>query len=75
MNDLIKTVSQKAGLSEEQAHKAVAAVADFAKSKFPSMAGQIDSLLGGGGGTSGAAGGESNPLGDIAGKIGGMLGK
>lgn len=69
MDELIKTVTAKAGLSAEQATKAVQAVAEFLKGKFPAMAGQIDGLL------SGKAGeGGGNPLGDIAGKIGGLLG-
>jgi hypothetical protein len=66
VNEVIKMVCDKAGVSEEQARKAVEAVAEFAKSKMPALAGQIDGLLKGGGG---------NPVGDIAGKLGGMLGK
>lgn len=65
MDEVIKMVTQRAGISEEQARKAVDAVAEFAKGRFPALAGQIDGMLKGGG----------NPLGDIAGKIGGMFGK
>jgi hypothetical protein len=70
VNEVIKMVSDRAGISEEQARKAVEAVADFAKTKFPSMAGQIDSVLKGGGG----GGGGGNPLGDVGNKLGGMFG-
>lgn len=70
MDDLIKTVAAKAGISEEQARKAVQSVAEFAKGRFPALAGQIDGFLSGQGGGGGSGGG----LGDIAGKIGGMFG-
>ncbi len=56
MNDLIKMVSERAGISEEQARKAVEAVADFAKGRFPMLAGHIDGLLSGGGGGGGDLG-------------------
>ena len=68
MDELIKSVTAKAGVSEEQAKKAVQSVVEFLKAKFPAIGGQLESLMQGGGG--GGGGG----LGDIAGKIGGMLG-
>ncbi len=71
MEDLIKFVSEKAGITPEKAKSAVAAVADFAKQKFPAYGGQIEKFLSGGGGEGGGA----NPLGDIAGKLGGLFGK
>ena len=50
MDELIKVVSQKAGLSEDVAKKAVDAVIDYLKDNLPApIAGQIDGLLGGGG--------------------------
>lgn len=50
MDELIKTVSQKAGISTDQAKQAVTAVLDFLKQKLPApIAGQIEGLLGGGG--------------------------
>lgn len=64
MDELIKSVTAKAGVSEEQAKKAVQSVVEFLKAKFPAIGGQLESLMQGGGGG----------LGDIAGKIGGMLG-
>ena len=64
MDELIQKVSERAGINPEQARKAVEAVADFVKSKFPAFGGHIDDLLKGGGGG----------LGNIAGKIGGLFG-
>ena len=49
MEELIKLVSQKTGISEEQAKQAVAQVVDFLKQKLPApIAAQIDSVLKGG---------------------------
>ena len=48
MNELVKMVSQKTGLSEEMARTAVDTVLNYLKGKLPApIAGQIDSLLGG----------------------------
>jgi uncharacterized protein (DUF2267 family) len=66
MDELIKTVSQKTGLSQEQAKQAAEAVLSFLKSKLPApVAGQIDGVLSGKGPDLGAA----------AGALGGMFGK
>lgn len=49
MQELIKLVTQKAGISEEQARTAIETVLGFLKQKLPApIAGQIDSVLGGG---------------------------
>jgi hypothetical protein len=72
MEDLIRQVSERAGISEDQARTAVQTVAEFAKQKVPAPYNSyIDKYLGGGasGGTS-----ESGGMGDIAGKIGNMFG-
>jgi hypothetical protein len=45
MDELITMISQKAGISAEQAHKAIEAVKDFVKEKFPMMAGAVDNLF------------------------------
>ena len=66
MDELIKRVSDRAGISEDQARKAADTVIGFIKEKAPAIGGQIDGLLKGGG---------SNALGDVAGKVGGMFGK
>jgi hypothetical protein len=63
MDELIKMVSTKAGISEAQAKEAVETVLGFLKDNLPSpVAGQIDAVLKG-------------DLGDVAGKLGGLLGK
>lgn len=64
MDELIKLVSQKAGISPDQAKTAVTTVLGFLKDKLPApIAGQIDGLLGGG----------STP--DIGKTLGGIFGK
>jgi len=65
MDELVNVVAQKTGLSQDQSRAAAQAVIDYLKSKLPApVAGQIDSVLKGGGG-----------LGDMAKGLGGMLGK
>jgi hypothetical protein len=50
MDELVKLVSQKTGISEEIARTAVETVIGYLKEQLPDpIAGQIDSLLGGGG--------------------------
>ena len=58
---------QKAGLSQDQAQKAVSAILGFLKGKLPGpLAGEIDKIAGGG-----QAGSQ---MGGIAGQAEGMLG-
>ncbi len=65
MEELIKLVSEKTGLSEDMAKVAVNTVLDFLKKKLPTpVATQIDAALGGG-----------VDLGDVAKGLGGLLGK
>jgi hypothetical protein len=69
MEELIRRVSERAGISEEQARTAVNTVAEFLKEKVPpAYAGYIDSFMSGGGG--GEGGGLSN-LGGLGGMFGG----
>jgi hypothetical protein len=50
MDELIKLVVEKTGISEEQARGAVATVVTFLKEKLPApIAGQIDAVLAGSG--------------------------
>lgn len=66
MEEVIKQVVEKTGISEDQARTAVNTVVSFLKSKLPaSIAGQIDNL------TSGQSGGEGPS--DLASKAGGFL--
>ncbi len=68
MDELVKLVSQKTGLSEEMSKMAVEAVVGYLKEKLPApIASQIDGVL------SGADIGED--LGDLAKGLGGILGK
>ena len=68
MDELIRMVSQKAGISQDVAKVAVETVLDFLKDKLPApIAGQLDSVL------------EGGDLGDVGGDLleglGGFLGK
>jgi hypothetical protein len=69
LDELIKLVSQKTGLSEEMARKAVETVIGYLKKELPEpIASQIDSVLTGGG--------VSGDLGETAqGLLGGLFGK
>jgi septal ring factor EnvC (AmiA/AmiB activator) len=69
MDELITLVTQKAGIPADKAKLAVTAVLGYLKGRLPGpVAGQIDSLVGGG------AGAETGGLGDVAKRAGGMLG-
>jgi len=69
MDELIKQVSSKAGISEDQARSAVNAVAEFVKARVPApVAGQIESAM------RGEGGGVGGTVGDMASKVGGLLG-
>ena len=69
MEELVKQVAAKTGISEEHARTAVTTVLGFLKDKLPApIAGQIDNVIGGGGGEGGEGG-----LGDIASTVGGFL--
>ena len=71
MHDLVKQIVEKTGIPADKAQQVLGVVGNFVKQKFPMIAGQVDSVLGGGseGGntTDGAA---SNPLGDLGSKLG-----
>ena len=49
MDELIKTVSEKAGINTEQAKVAVASVLDYVKGKLPVLGEQVQGLLNGSG--------------------------
>lgn len=74
MDELIKQITTKTGISEDQARTAIHTVTGFLKDKLPAPIGsQIDNLMSGeGGGVGGAVGGA---VGDIASKVGDMFGK
>ncbi len=67
MDELVKLVSQKTGLSEEMSKQAVVVVLDYLKQQLPApVAGQIDGLLQGGS--------SSADLGGLAQGLGGLFG-
>jgi hypothetical protein len=69
MDELIKQVSAKTGISEDQARTAVTTVLGFLKTRLPEpIASQIDNVVGGGEGAAGSLGG-------IASKVGGIFGQ
>jgi hypothetical protein len=55
MNEIIERLTQQAGLSPEQAQKAIETIADFVKEKFPMLGGAVDQIF-----TSGGSGAGSN---------------
>ena len=62
MDELIKSVAQKAGISDEQALSAVNSVVEFAKTKLPGIGEQLQSLLAGGGDGSNPLAGAADAL-------------
>jgi hypothetical protein len=69
MDELIKQVTERTGISEQQARGAVDTVLGFLKTRLPEpIAGQLDGLVGGAGG---AVGGLADKAGGL---LGGMLG-
>jgi hypothetical protein len=72
MDDLIKQVTERTGISESQARTAVETVVGFLKERLPApLAGQVDTVIGGAGG---ALGGIADKAGDVLGGLGGMFG-
>ena len=45
MQELITSLTQKAGITPDQAAKAIEVIKDFVKEKFPMMSGAVDNLL------------------------------
>ncbi|HEX8561241.1 MAG TPA: hypothetical protein VF668_24325 [Pyrinomonadaceae bacterium] len=76
MDELIKQVVERTGISETQAQTAVTTVLGFLKNRLPEpIAGQLDGLLGGAAGAAGGlAGGLAGSAGDVLGGLGGMFG-
>lgn len=67
MEELIKLVSQKAGIPDDKAKLAIQTVLDFLTDKLPApIAGQIKSFLGGSR--------NPEPVGDVAENLGGLFG-
>jgi uncharacterized protein (DUF2267 family) len=67
VDELIKLVTKKAGISEAQAKQAVETVMGFLKDKLPApVASQVEGLL---------SGGEMPDVGGLGKQLGGLLGK
>lgn len=45
MNELIERLTKEAGITPEQAKKAVEAIARFVKEKFPMLGGAVDNIF------------------------------
>lgn len=45
MKELIEKISTEVGLTPEQASKAIEAIANFVKEKFPMLGGAVDSIF------------------------------
>ncbi len=69
MQELIKLVTDKTGVSPEIAAKAVEVITGYLKTRMPALGGQLDSLM------KGAGGGLGDMAGKAAGGITDMFGK
>lgn len=49
MNELANQIAQRTGIGEDKAKQAAEVAINFLKSRFPAVAGELDSLLQGGG--------------------------
>lgn len=66
MDEIVKLVAERAGISEDKARTAVETVVAQLRQRLPApVAGQLDSVLAGGGGN----------LGDMAKNLGGLFGR
>jgi hypothetical protein len=73
MDELTKLIVSKTGISEAHARLAVETVLGYLKTKLPApLAGQLDSIIQGGGS---AAGGLNVDIGDVGNALGGLFGK
>lgn len=64
MDELIKTVTDRAGITPDQAKAAVASVVEFLKTKMPGVGEQIAGMLTGSGGSA------ADVIGNLRGKFG-----
>ena len=67
MEELIKMVTQKVGISESQAKSAVETVVSFLKDKMPGIGNQVESFI------KGNAGSAGNMVDDLKEKAGGFF--
>lgn len=57
MQEIVERLTQKVGLSPEQAQKALSTIAEFVKEKFPMLEGAVDQMFKGCGDGNNAGGG------------------
>ncbi len=75
MDELIRQVVERTGISEQQARTAVETVLGFLKTRLPApIAGHLDSFTGGGASGEGSGGGLADQAGNVLGGLGGMFG-
>jgi hypothetical protein len=75
MDKLLELVQEKAGISADQAQKAIEAVVGFMKDKLPGPIGdQLSKLVDGGDDDEGVDDDDGGMLGGITDKLGGLLG-
>ena len=78
MEEIIRQVTERAGISEAQARTAVETVVGFLRARLPApIAGHLDGLVGGGAagpGSGGSGGGIADQAGGVLGGLGGMFG-
>ena len=73
MNSIVQMVAEKAGIGEMQAQIAVSVISGILKDKLPApLAGQLDSILGGGSSNDGDSGG--GLMEQASGMLGGLKG-
>jgi hypothetical protein len=70
MNELINQIAQRTGIGEDKARQAAEVTINFLKSRFPAIAGHLDSLL-----QAGGASGAGGMAGKVEEGLGGVLGK
>ena len=72
MDELVRQVVERTGISEPQARTAVETVVGFLKERLPApIAGQVDNAVAG---SAGVVGGIADKAGDVLGGLGGMFG-
>jgi hypothetical protein len=75
MDKLLELVQEKAGISADQAQKAIEAVVGFMKDKLPGPIGdQVAKMVGGGDDVEGGDDEGGGMLGGVTDKLGGLLG-
>jgi uncharacterized protein (DUF2267 family) len=73
MEELIRQVTERTGISEDQARTAIDTVMGYMRDKLPASAsGMLDGALGGG---ANVAGGVADTAQNVLGSIGGIFGK